>query len=130
MGSLVKENVIYPELSYQIVGVLFSVFNTLGYGYKEKYYQRAISQEFSRLGLKFKEQVNIPVKFNDKIIGRQVMDFLVDDKIILEIKRGNRFSKNDIIQVTGYLKTANLKLAILARFSSKNLIFKRVVNIK
>lgn len=119
---------IFPELSYQIVGVLFSVFNELGYGYKEKYYQKAISLELGGLGIPFQEQVGAPVKFKNNIIGRQVLDFLIDNKVILEIKRGDNFSKYDIVQATGYLEAYKLQLAILARFSSRGLKCKRIVN--
>ena len=129
MPTLLKRSdLIYPELSYQIVGVLFTVFNALGYGYREKYYQRAIREELTRLKVSFQEQVSFAVLFKGKMIGRQAFDFLIDKKIVLEIKRGDFFSKTDIVQTTGYLKTANLKLAILARFSSKGLKFKRILN--
>ncbi len=128
--KLLRDDIIYPELSYQIVGILFSVFNSLGYGYKEKYYQKAIANELEIAKLTFKEQVPFAISFHDKIIGRHFLDFLIDNKVILEIKQGDRLSRKDIIQVTGYLKTTGLKLAILARFSRKGLIFKRIVNIK
>lgn len=124
-----RQDLIYPELSYKIIGILFSVFNELGYGYKECYYQRAIRKLLKDNNIKFKEQVNFPIYFKNEIIGRQIFDFLIEDKIILELKRGDRFSRNDIIQTSGYLKTANLKLGILARFTSKGLKFKRIVNI-
>ncbi len=127
--TAIRRDLIYADLSYEIVGVLFSVFNSLGYGYKEKYYQLAITKELQRLEISFKEQVYFPVKFKNQIIGKQFLDFLIADKIILEIKRGNSFSRQDIVQTTGYLRSANLKLAILARFSSKGLKFKRILNI-
>ena len=128
--KLLRDDVIYPELSYQIIGILFSVFNSLGYGYKEKYYQIAIANELETAKLPFKEQVPFAVKFHRKIIGRHFLDFLIYGKVILEIKQGDRFSRSDITQVTGYLRTTGLRLAILARFSRKGLIFKRIVNIK
>ena len=125
-----RDDLLYPELSYQIIGILFSVFNQLGYGYREKYYQRAIKNELLNFKIPFKEQITFPVGYKDKIIGRNIFDFLIDNKIILEIKRGDHFSQRDIIQTTGYLKSAGLKLAILARFSSRGLKFKRIINIK
>ncbi|MEK7212675.1 MAG: GxxExxY protein [Patescibacteria group bacterium] len=123
-----RSDLLYPELSYQVVGVLFSVFNQLGYGYKEEYYQRAIRQELLRLKMPFREQITFPIKFNEQVIGKQIFDFLIDGKIVLEIKRGDRFSRQDIVQTTGYLHSAGLKLGILARFSSRGLVFKRIVN--
>lgn len=124
-----RNDLIYPDLSYKIVGILFSVFNQLGYGYKEKYYQRAIKNELLILNVPFKEQIAFPIIYKDKIIGKQIFDFLIDGKVVLEIKRGDNFSQRDIIQTTGYLKSASLSLGILARFSSKGLKFKRIVNL-
>ncbi len=125
-----RQDLVYPELSYQIVGVLFSVFNSLGYGYKEKYYQRAIAEELKIITIPFKEQVPALINFRGKAIGKHFFDFLIDRKIILEIKQGDRLSRSDIAQVLGYLKTSELKLGILARFSRKGLIFKRIVNVR
>jgi len=116
-------------LSYKIVGILFDVYNELGGGYQEKYYQRAVSKRFKRENIKFQEQISVPLKFDKEKIGQYFLDFLIEKKIILEIKISPRFYLRDIRQVLGYLKAANLQLAILASFSRNGLIFKRVVNI-
>ena len=125
-----RKDLLYPELSYKIIGILFEVFNELGYKYQEKYYQRAIGESLRNIKLPFKEQVHVPIKFRDANIGRYIVDFLIDNKIALEIKRGDYFSRSDIIQILAYLKTTKLKLGILARFSSKGLKFKRIINIE
>ena len=129
MGNLKRADILYPELSYKIIGVLFDVFNELGYRYQEKYYQRAAAIAFQNLGIKFVEQVPAPLEFKGKSIGRYFYDFLIDDKVLLELKRGDSFSRNDIQQILGYLSRAKLKLGILARFSSKGLKFKRIVQL-
>jgi len=122
--------VIYPELSYKIIGIIFEVYNDLGYGYQEKYYQRAITKLFRRIDIEFREQVRIPLKFQNDKIGNYFLDFLIENKIVLEIKRGNRFSKRDIQQIYAYLKASRLKLGILINFTSKGVKFKRILNIK
>ena len=127
--KLVRKDLIYPALSYQLVGILFEVYNQLGPGYHEKYYQRAIAAEFKKCNIVFNEQVFTPLQFKNQRIGRQYLDFLVEDKIALEIKKGNRFSKRNIEQIFNYLKTAKLKLGIIANFGSKDLKFKRVINL-
>jgi GxxExxY protein len=128
MKKVIKKDLIYPELSYQIIGILFEVYNQLGSGYHEKYYQRAIATELKRCSLSFREQVFIPLRFKKDIIGRQYLDFLIEGKVILEIKKGDRFSKRNIEQVLNYLKATGLKLGILANFGSKELKFKRIIN--
>jgi N utilization substance protein A len=87
-----------PRTIIQDYGVLFDVFNTLGYGYREKYYQRAIAESFITSGVTFKQEFTLPIRFKDKDIGFGRADFLVEDKIILEIKRGDRISRSDIDQ--------------------------------
>jgi len=123
-----RNDLIYPELSYKIVGVLFEAHNKLGPGYHEKYYQKATALGLQESGLSFNEQVYSPLVFNDSKVGRYFLDFLIDDKIILEIKKGDRFSKRNIDQIVAYLKVNNLKLGIIANFGNKELKFKRIIN--
>lgn len=130
MKSVRNKNLVYPELSYQIIGSLFEVYNTLGAGYQEKYYQKAIANEFTARDMHFVEQVPYKLFYKNKDIGSAFLDFLVEDNIILEIKRGNYFSKKHIDQVLGYLKITGKKLAILANFSSHGVTFKRIVNMQ
>jgi len=125
-----KSDLVYPELSYKIVGLLYEVDNELGYGYQEKYYEKALAEGFKQEGLNYQEQLHIPLTFKNSKIGDYFLDFLVEDKIVVELKKGDRFSKKNIEQVYAYLKAKNLKLGILAQFSSDGLKFKRIVNIK
>jgi GxxExxY protein len=126
--SLRKSDIFYPELSYQIVGILFSVYNELGPGHHERHYQRAIAQAIKEAGLNFQEQVSIRIRFRDTYVGRSQLDFIIENKIVLEIKKGNRFSKRHIDQALQYLKDAKLRLAILATFKQEGVVFKRIVN--
>jgi len=123
-----RTDLLYPELSYKTVGVLFDVYNNLGPGHHERYYQRAVSQALKEVGLKFKSEMPIPVNFRGTTVGRYYLDFLIDDKLILEIKKDGYFSKRHIDQVLNYLKSSGLKLAILANFSHRGILFKRIVN--
>lgn len=126
---LKRKDLLYPELSYKIIGILFEIHNSLGYGYKEKYYQNAISCSFKQCKLSFKEQVPARIKFKNEIIGKIFFDFLIENKIILEIKKTDRFSKKEIEQIHGYLKTTGLKLGILAHFTKEGVRYKRILNV-
>lgn len=123
-----NNKIIHKDLSYKIIGILFDVYNTLGYGYQEKYYEKAIDQYFCKNNIKFIRQAPFKIKLDDKIIGRYYLDFLVENKIVLEIKKGNYFSKSNIDQVKGYLKATKMKLAILANFTPKGIKTFRVLN--
>jgi len=122
--------IIYPELSYRIMGIVFEVFNDLGYGYLEKYYQKALEVVFRIKGIKFKSQCPYKIIYKGIIIGRNFIDFIIEDIIVLEIKKGDRFSKKYFDQVNNYLKVTGIKLAILIHFTSSGVKFKRILNIK
>lgn len=124
------DKIIYPELSYQIIGIVFEVFNDLGYGYLEKYYQKALEVAFKSSGVEFKAQCPYRIMYKNEIIGKNFIDFIIENKIILEIKKGNRFSKRYFDQVNSYLKVTGMKLAILVHFTSDGVKFKRILNIK
>jgi len=120
-------DIIEKDLSYKIVGVLFDVYNNLGGGYQEKYYQRAIARELKEKNIKYTEQVKVPLDFKGDSIGRYFLDFLIEDKIILEIKANPIFYSRDIKQILSYLKSTNIKLGILASFTRNGLKMKRVL---
>ncbi|MDO8743381.1 MAG: GxxExxY protein [Candidatus Azambacteria bacterium] len=128
--ELKRDDLIFPELSYQLIGILFEIFRQLGGSFQEKYYQRAIALELKKCGLEFKEQLSLPLFYKEEKIGNYYLDFLIENKIILEIKKDKKFSKKDIEQIVAYLKTSNLKLGILANFTKDGLKFKRILNIR
>lgn len=127
--TLKRDDLIYPELSYQIIGILFDVYNQLGHGLSEKIYQRAVALALKNSSLKFCEQVYAPLIYNGQKVGNNFFDFLVEEKVVLELKKGDRFVKGHIDQLFQYLVTSKLKLGILAYFAPRNLHFKRIVNI-
>ncbi len=121
--------IIYKDLSYQIMGVMFEVYNELGYGYQEKYYEKAIAKAFDKKGILYKQQLAYKVKFKGEFIGIQYLDFLIEDRIILELKKGNYFPKRNIEQIKRYLNITNKQLAILANFTSSGVKSLRILNI-
>lgn len=120
--------IIYPELSYQIMGILFKVYNKLGYGYQEKYYHRAIVRELNNLKVDFIREQSTLIIYEDKIIGRYFVDFIIDRKIVLEIKVAREIYQKHLNQVLSYLKAAGLRLGILAAFTRSGIRYRRLVN--
>lgn len=127
--TLRRKDLLFPELSYQIVGCAFDVYNILGNGHQEKYYQKGLIESFNSEGIEFSQQVHFPLEYRGKVIGRNYLDFLIENKIVVEIKKGNHFSKSNITQVIEYLKLSKLKLAILINFGSQGVTFKRIINL-
>ena len=126
---LKRGDLLYPDLCYQIVGILFEVWKNLGSGHKEKFYGKAAAREFKIKGLKFQEQLPAKINYKKENLGIYYFDFLIEDKIVLETKVKNFFSKKDIDQLYSYLKVKGLQLGIVAHFTNTGVKFKRVVNI-
>lgn len=120
---------LFAHESYKIVGVLFDVYNELGFGYQEKYYYRAIKNKLINNGFKIKEQLYVPLVADGKHIGSYYLDFLVNDCIVLEIKVANAVYPKHVKQVHGYLKANKLQLGIIGVFTKDGIIQKRVVNL-
>lgn len=105
-------DLVYPELSYKVIGLCFECYNKLGYGYQEKYYQRAFSQLLKRDKFLFKREQKHVIRFEGGIIGRYFIDFVIDNKIVIEFKVAEQFHNTFRTQVLGYLKATSLKLGI------------------
>jgi GxxExxY protein len=120
-------DLIHGELSYKVIGILYQVYNVIGPGFQEKYYQKAIAKVFEKKGVPFLEQVKVNLDINGVMIGRYYIDFVVDQRIVLEIKSKSSFSLKDIKQVLGYLKKSRLEVGLLAAFSSEGLKIKRIL---
>lgn len=124
------KDIIYSDECYKIVGALFEVFRSLGYGLREKDYQEAVAKSLEKNDIPFKEQLAGNLSMDGKNIRRYYLDFLIDNKIVLEIKAKEKFYEDNIAQVYSYLKATNLKLGIIANFTKRGVQFKRIVNIR
>lgn len=122
--------IVHKELSYKIVGILFSVHTQLGNRYQEKYYQRAIKEALKEQGLIYKKEIDVDLYYNNKKIGKYFLDFLIEDLVILEIKAVPVLRPKDFSQVLAYLSANNLELGILANFRPDKLIYERILNSK
>lgn len=124
-----NEYLVYPEESYKIMGILFEVHNKLGTKYQEKHYQRAVETKFIEYDIPYRKEVKVKVDFGSRELGHFFIDFFVFDKIILELKKVNFISPDDIKQALRYLDALGLKLCIIANFKhNKKLEYKRIIN--
>jgi GxxExxY protein len=125
-----KIKLIYPEECYQIIGICFEVYNKLGYGYKEKFYQQAIEEILREKQINFQREPRVKVKFKEKDLGIYYFDFLVFNKIVVEIKKRDYFSIKDINQINAYLKAVGLKLGLLIHFTNSGVKYRRIINLR
>jgi GxxExxY protein len=124
-----NRELVYPEESYELIGLAMEIHRNLGNIFQEKHYQKVFEEKLKKRGIPFQREVRVIAKTEDGCeIGEFFMDFVVYDKIILEFKRINLISYNDIKQVLRYLDVAGLKLGIIINFKLNRLQYKRVIN--
>lgn len=128
--ELKRKDLIYPELSYQIIGILFDVWTKMGWGHKEGFYQKAAASAFKNVGLEFKAQLPVKVYYEKEPVGIYYFDFLIENKVVIELKVRNYFSKEDIEQLYSYLKAKGFKLGLIVHFTRTGVKFKRVINLE
>ncbi len=119
---------VYPELSYKIVGILFEVHKRLGGGFEEKYYQKAVEKLLKDNGIEYDKELMANITFASDTIEKYFLDFLIEKKIILELKTVPTLLPIHFKQVRSYLKVKQLELAILANFRGQSLVYERVLN--
>ncbi|MFC1478469.1 GxxExxY protein [Candidatus Margulisiibacteriota bacterium] len=111
----------------KIIGVSMEVHNTLGPGFQEVIYQRALAREFKAIGLDYAREENIPVFYKKRRIGTRRVDFVVEE-VLVEIKAKAELEDRDFIQTLCYLKAADFRVGLLINFGGKRLGWKRMVN--
>lgn len=116
-----KTKPIYKKLSFVIFGICFEAHNKIGRFGREKQYGNLIEQLLKEKEIPYKREVRVASSAN-------TLDFIIEDKIILELKTVRFLTKNDYYQIQRYLQATKLKLGILVNFSQKYLRPKRVVN--
>ncbi len=117
-----NEKLVHPELSYLITGVCFEVHNQLGRFCREKQYGDVLEEKFLLLKIDYKREYTVGVTGNR-------IDFLIEDKIILEIKAKPLLLREDYYQTQRYLQVLNKKLGLIINFRNKYIRPKRVIRI-
>src|SRR2546423_1074036 len=112
----VNEREYFDVLVRKVVGAIYEVSNTLGAGFLEKVYERALIQELRLRGITAEPQVPIPVLYKGESIGDYFADILVDGKLIIELKCCEAFCNEHMAQCINYLKATGFSLALLVNF--------------
>ena len=123
---MIKE-ILFKDLSYQIIGACFKVHASLGCGLPEICYQHALGVEFKLQNIPFIEQQEFAIIYKDHYCGRFHADFVIDDKIILELKSKESITSDHYAQLFTYLRATKLKVGYIINFKLKSLQFKRLI---
>ena len=121
------KEILYPDISYKIIGAAMEVHRSLGNGFLEKVYENALMVMFNEIPLMATQQTPIKVVFRNEIIGNYIADILIEDKIILELKTVDNITNIHRAQALNYLKATGLKLAIIINFKNQSLEYERLV---
>ena len=122
-----NQELIYSDLTYKIRKALFNVYNTLGFGHKESVYQKALEKEFIEMKIPYEKEQSLNVSYRNQVIGTYRPDFVIDQKVILELKAVELMPKTFEIQLLHYLKTTGFKLGLLINFGAPRLFIKRLI---
>jgi GxxExxY protein len=124
----VGDHVLYSELSYKIMEVVFEVHNMLGPGFSEKINEEAIVYELELRQIPFERQKAIPVVYKTRQLSSYRIDLIIDKKIILEIKAVASLAEVHKQQLLSYLRASNKRLGILVNLGSERVESVRIVN--
>ena len=119
--------ILYPELSYAVVGAAMEVHTVLGPGFLENVYETALAHELTLREIPFVTQKLLPVSYKGRLVGQYAADVVVDNKIILELKAVSRMNDAHVAQAHHYLTATSLRLAILINFGAKSLQYQRII---
>jgi GxxExxY protein len=115
-------------LTEKVLGAVFEVANTLGAGFLEKVYERALLKELTLRGIRAVQQPSLSVHYKGERIGDYYADLLVEDVLVIELKCAERLTKEHMAQCINYLRASNLTVCLLINFQKSTVEWKRVAN--
>ena len=118
---------LYKELTFTVIGAAMEVHKILGPGFLETVYQLALAHELTLRKIPFEQQVRLPVSYKDILVGEYIADFMIDGKLIVEIKAVSNFNSQHQAQAMHYLAATGLRLALLLNFGAGSLEHRRVI---
>lgn len=127
MVADLKENFLYKDLSYKLIGSFYDVYNELGPAHKEQIYHEALKIVFFDKDIHYEDKKRIKIKFRNKEIGIYEPDFIIENKIIIEIKSVLNIPKVFEKQLYYYLRGTDYKVGYLVNFGSEKIEIKRRV---
>lgn len=117
----------YKEITEKIIGCAFRVYNTMGFGFLESVYEKCMLIEFNRIGLDIESQKPIKVYYNNEIVGDYIVDIIINNLIIVELKSVRKIVKVHEMQLVNYLTATRKPLGLLINFGEEKVEVKRKV---
>lgn len=118
--------VVQDELTYKIIGCCLRVHNTLGNGFQEVIYQRCLAIEFDKAQISFVREIEQTIHYEGRDVGTRRADFIVENKVIIELKAVIRLEDVHLAQAKNYLVAYDFDIGLLVNFGSLSLEYKRI----
>ena len=128
--TLIKTEYLHSELTSKIIKCAMNVHSDFGNGFQEIIYQRCLAIEFKENNLHFVREKEMDLYYKNKNVGTRRVDFLVENKIMVELKAVTKLEDVHLAQTINYLEAYGLDIGLLINFGSRSLDFKRVMNKK
>ena len=119
---------LHEEITKRVIGAAMKVHATLGNGFQEVIYQRALAIEFPYHQLAFEREKEMPIFYRDQLIGTRRVDFFVEGFIMVELKAIVQLEEVHLAQAKNYLEAYQMEIGLLLNFGARSLEFKRVYN--
>ncbi|MFL5752847.1 MAG: GxxExxY protein [Bacteroidia bacterium] len=117
----------YNDLTHAVIGCAMRVHSKLGNGFQEVIYQRALAIELKKLNLIFQRETEMGIYYDEEHIGTRRVDFLIDERLLVELKATTKIEDVHYAQILNYLEAFKLPVGLLINFGMKKLEFKRFV---
>ncbi len=124
---MAEEKLLYAELTHKIIGAAMEVHTILGPGFLEAVYEEALAHEFELRAIPFERQKTFSVPYKTVSAGVYRPDFVVDDKVIVDIKALKHLTEIEEAQIINYLKVTGLRVGLVINFGAPRLEYKRRV---
>ena len=123
-----KQEYEHSDITGKVIGAAMKVHSTLGNGFQEVIYQRALAIEMSKNDLSFQRELEMPIYYDGQDIGTRRVDFLVEEKVMVELKALTELQDVHLAQAINYLEAYKIEIGLLINFGAKSLGFRRLIN--
>jgi GxxExxY protein len=118
------------EITHTIIGCAMKIHATMGNGFQEVVYQRALEIEFKKAELSYQRELEMQLTYDDQIVGTRRLDFLVEDQVLVELKSLSQLEPVHVAQAINYCEAYNVANGLLINFGASSLEFRRIYNKK
>ncbi len=127
---MINEAYKYSEITAKVIGCAMKVHQKMRNGYQELIYHRCLIIELDKQGIKFLQEMELPIFYDGIQVGKRRVDFLIENKVVVEIKAVTELTDTYLSQALNYLESLNLEIGLLINFGSKSIEIKRIINNK